>query len=237
MRCTLMRRYSFGAGAARQAALVDQPVDEFDGAQFRHQRGIEGDLVDAAHDLARRGRHLLAHQRIDLHDQHVLGLGRAEERIEHRIAEIAAVPIGHAVDLDRAEHRRQAGRGHHRLGGNLLVRENMQPPGLHIGGGDEDRPRVGAQALEIDEALDQILERIDVERIEIVGRKILRPGGQPVEGRRAFARQQREQPARSPRAATAAGRRRGSPRARNRRAACALRPRRRGASRRPASPH
>jgi hypothetical protein len=91
-------------------------------------------------------------------------------------------------------HGGQAGGGHHRLGGNLLLREDVQSAGLHIGGGDEDRPRVAAQAFEIDEAFDQVLERIDVERIDVVWRQIARPGGQPVERRRALARQEREQP-------------------------------------------
>src|SRR3954454_9648042 len=42
----------------RQAPLVDEAVDECDPAQLRQQRGVEIDLVDAAHDLARAGRHL-----------------------------------------------------------------------------------------------------------------------------------------------------------------------------------
>ena len=53
---------------------------------------------------------------------------------------------------------------------------------------------VGAQTFEIDKALDQILERIDVERVEVIGRQIFRPGVEPVEGRRILVRQQREQP-------------------------------------------
>src|SRR5436190_1411594 len=40
-----------GPGAARQAALIDQAGDEVDGAVFADQRGVEGDLVDAVHDL------------------------------------------------------------------------------------------------------------------------------------------------------------------------------------------
>src|SRR5579864_211141 len=40
-------------GAARQLALVDQAGDEVDGAVFADQRGVERDLVDAIHDLAR----------------------------------------------------------------------------------------------------------------------------------------------------------------------------------------
>src|SRR5579862_8794416 len=121
-----------GPGAARQLALVDQAGDEIDGAVFADQRGVERDLVDAIHDLAGRRRRRLPHQRIDLHHQHVFGGGGAEKRKDHRIAEIAAVPIGHAIDLDSAEQQRQAGRGHHRIGGDLFARKNPHPSGLHI---------------------------------------------------------------------------------------------------------
>ncbi len=93
-----------GPGAARQLALIDQAGDEIDGAVFADERGVEGDFVDAVHDLARRRRRRLPHQRIDLHHQHVLGGGGAEKWKDDRIAQIAAVPIGHAVDLDGAEN-------------------------------------------------------------------------------------------------------------------------------------
>src|SRR5579862_2628919 len=43
-----------GPGAARQPALIDQTRHEFDGAIFADQRGVECDLVDTIHDLARR---------------------------------------------------------------------------------------------------------------------------------------------------------------------------------------
>ena len=46
--------------AARQPALVDQSGDELDGAVFGEQRGVEGDLVDAIQDVARRGRNFAA---------------------------------------------------------------------------------------------------------------------------------------------------------------------------------
>src|SRR5436309_9022196 len=45
-----------GPGAVRQPAFVDQAGDELDRAQLADQRGIEGDLVDAVHDLLRGGR-------------------------------------------------------------------------------------------------------------------------------------------------------------------------------------
>src|SRR5215471_5932657 len=95
--------------AARQPALVDQPRDEVDGAIFAKQRGVERNLVDSIHDLARRHRGRLPHQWIYLHHEDVLGCGRAKERKDHRIAEIAAVPVGHAIDFDSAEQQRQAG--------------------------------------------------------------------------------------------------------------------------------
>src|SRR6516164_493186 len=85
-----------GPNAARQTALIDQARDEFDGAVFRDQRRIEGDFIEAVHDLAGGGWRLLPHQRIDLHDHHVFGLGGAKERKDHRVAQVAAVPIGHA---------------------------------------------------------------------------------------------------------------------------------------------
>ena len=88
------------------------------------------------------------------------------------LAGVAAVPVGHAVDLDRAEHVAAGGRGHHRVGGDLLAREHAQPPGVHVGRRDEQRQVAAfAHRLEIDEALDQVAQRIDVERVEIVGRQ------------------------------------------------------------------
>src|SRR5689334_4475936 len=41
------------ADAARQPALIDQPRHEIDGAVLGRQRRVEGNLVDAVHDLAR----------------------------------------------------------------------------------------------------------------------------------------------------------------------------------------
>src|SRR5258708_38460021 len=48
-----------GPGAARQLALIDQASDEIEDAVFADQSGIERDLVDAIHDLARRRRRRL----------------------------------------------------------------------------------------------------------------------------------------------------------------------------------
>ena len=48
-----------------------------------------------------------------------------EQRKQRRVAHIAAVPIGLAVDLDGLEQRRQAGRGHDMVGGELGAVEDL----------------------------------------------------------------------------------------------------------------
>src|SRR6185437_4331720 len=59
------------ADAALQLAFVDQLADEGNAAQFRHQRRVERDLVNARHDLVSCFRHLLALERINLHQQEI----------------------------------------------------------------------------------------------------------------------------------------------------------------------
>ena len=144
-------------GAVLQRALVDQPAHELDGAVFGDQRGVERDLVDAVDDLLRCLRRRRPQHRIDLHHQHVLGVGGAEERKDRRVGGVAAVPVGHAVDLDRLEHVRQRRRGHHRVGVDLVAREDAQPAGVHVGRRDEQRHLALLHRVEIDEAHDQVL--------------------------------------------------------------------------------
>jgi hypothetical protein len=104
---------------------------------------------------------------------------------------VAAVPIGHAVDLDGAEQERQRGRGHDHLGRDLRAGEDAQLAGVDVGGGDEQfEGAVAADRLEIDEALDHLLERIDVEWVEIVGREQPRHCAEP----QRLARDEWEQP-------------------------------------------
>ena len=55
------------------------------------------------HRGARRARALYG---IDLHDHHVLAVGLAVEREQHRVAHVAAIPIRHAVNLDGLEDER-----------------------------------------------------------------------------------------------------------------------------------
>ena len=80
----------------------------------------------------------MALQRIDLHQQHVFSCRGPKQREDRWVAEVTTVPIGYAIDLDRAEQIRQAGGSYDRIDGDLVVGEDAQPPGLHVGRGDED---------------------------------------------------------------------------------------------------
>jgi hypothetical protein len=96
-------------------------------------------------------------------------------------------------DRDRLEQQWQAGRRHHRVGGDLFARKDAQAPGRHIGRGDEQlKLRAGADGVEIDESLDETLQRIDIERIEVVRREVMRYRIEPRLYRRAFERDEGE---------------------------------------------
>ena len=70
---------------------------------------------------------------------------------ERRIGDIAAVPIGHAVDIDGMVQQRQAGRGQDLLRVEIAVAENMQAPVLDPRRRDQQRnPGRGVQPFEID---------------------------------------------------------------------------------------
>ena len=116
--------------------------------------------------------------------------GRAQERDDGGIAAVAAVPVGHPVDVDRAEKERQRGRGHHHFRADFRAVEDPQLAGVDVGGRDEQvEPVVAADRLEVDEAFDHVLERIDVERVEIIRRQHARHRAEP----QPLARDEREQ--------------------------------------------
>jgi hypothetical protein len=58
----------------------------------------------------------LAQRGVDLHQQQVVGRALGDQRQQRRVAGVAAVPVGLAVDLHRLEQQRQAGRGQHHVG-------------------------------------------------------------------------------------------------------------------------
>jgi hypothetical protein len=99
--------------------------------------------------FAVRGR-LRPFARIDLHQNGVVRVAFAHQRRQRRITGIAAVPVRFAVDLDRMEHGRQAGRGKQDVGVDLLVAEDVAAAGPHIGRGDEQLDRGAGQPVEID---------------------------------------------------------------------------------------
>ena len=94
-------------------AAFDQTVDEIDGAHLAHQARVEAERVDAVEDGLRGLRHLLDMDGVDHDEQHVGGGAVVDDRKDRRVAHIAAVPEIFAVDLDRLEHRGNAGRGDH----------------------------------------------------------------------------------------------------------------------------
>jgi hypothetical protein len=112
---------------------------------------------------------LPALQRVDLHEQDVVGHRLVVERVQGRIAHIAAVPIGHAVDFHRLEDRGQAGGGHEVIGREFLSAEDRNLAGPDIGRADEDLDiGAGAHAIKVDERVNRVPQRIDVERVGLV---------------------------------------------------------------------
>ena len=152
MPCTKMRFRSSDLAGVR----IDQLGDEGDRPHLAHQRGVEADLVDAVEDLrspccGSSG----ALDRIDVDDQHVRRVAAIDQREDRRIAHVAAVPIGLAVDLDGLEQERQAGRGHDRVDRQLVVGEHLDLAGAHIGGADVELQRTARHAdrVEVDRLL------------------------------------------------------------------------------------
>ena len=138
--------------------------------------GVEGHFIEAVEDFARRARRRDTLDRIDRDQDRVARLGFADQRRQGRIAGIAAVPIGLAVDLDRLEHRRQAGRGEQHVRRDVRVLEHLAATGAHIGGGDEKVDRRLRQHVEIDLLGENVAQRIDPSGVEVIGRH--QPGHQ-----------------------------------------------------------
>ena len=81
----------------------------------------------------------------------------------------AAVPIGFAADLDRLEHLRQAGRGHHTVDRHLALAKDARPPGAHVGRRDIDPyVRAAVHVIEIDLLDQQIPQWVEPHRVQLV---------------------------------------------------------------------
>ena len=180
-----------GAG---QPPLFEQPLHKGDGPQFAQQRRVETDLVDPVLDLLRGDRHLIAFQRVDVHDDDVVWQVVSEQREQRRVTGIAPVPIGlpppglRIVDLDRLKHRRQAGRGKDRIGRDLVMGKDPD-----LAGSDGSRayiklrPLVGTDIVKV-QRLDQRLHRVAIERPIAIGRNRARHRIGPRVKRRQFQR-------------------------------------------------
>ena len=150
-------------GPPRRAALAQHLLQQRQRAKFLDQAAVERDLVQAVQDFGGAGRDDFATRRVDLHKQEVVCRAFGDERQQRRVAEVAAVPVGLAVDLDRPKQQRQAGRRHHRVGRQLGLPEFLQPTGAHVGGGDEQTHLVaGAHPFEIDFGSNDVAQRVEV---------------------------------------------------------------------------
>ncbi|MEZ5862829.1 MAG: hypothetical protein R3D25_01640 [Geminicoccaceae bacterium] len=73
--------------------------------------------------------------------------------------------------------RRQAGRGEDRFERQPGIVEEAEPAGPEVGRGDQERRPPGpTQGIEVDQSLQQVAQRIEVEGVELVGGKQARGG-------------------------------------------------------------
>ncbi len=153
-----------------QAFVIDQAADEIDRAQFAQQISVEIDLGHTRGNLDRALRRARALDWVDLHNDDVATGLHTEQREQRGVAGVATVPIRRAINHHRLKQLRQAGRRHDVIGGELRAIEDADAPRLHIRGADKKLDRCAvAHALEINQLLHHLLQRIHVERIEIVG--------------------------------------------------------------------
>src|SRR5262249_54043721 len=83
--------------------------------------------------------------------------------------------ISLALDLDRAKQMRETSRSNDHLSDHLVAPEHMQLSSSHIGGGYEQLKLFeGPHRIKIDKTSNQILQRIDVERVEVIWRQVAR---------------------------------------------------------------
>ena len=152
-------------------AQADHLTQQRDHLQLLEQHGVEGDLVEAAEDVARRARRAGTLDGIDLHQDGVARLALAHQRGDGRIAGIAAVPVGIAVDLDGLEHVWQAGRRQQRIDRQISVAEHPSAAGTHVGRGHEQLDRPLGQMREIDGFGEDGAQGIGPARVQVVGRE------------------------------------------------------------------
>src|SRR5882762_4959248 len=149
--------------------LGEQPQGGGGGAPARHIHvGVEAGaarvadvlltLGDALHGL----RHVTARrEEVDLEHGAVTGAGLLEHVVERRVRGEPAVPVMLAVDLDRRKPGRQRAARHDMahiepLPGGIEIN---QVAGAHVDRADGNSQRGRVEALEIDQALERVLEQ------------------------------------------------------------------------------
>jgi hypothetical protein len=122
--------------------------------------GVEGNLIEPIENIRRRPRRFRPFARVDLNQDGIVRVAFANEWRDRRIAGVTAVPIRLAIDFDRPEHRRQAGRSEQNVGGDLRVAENPSAAGSHIRRRDKELDRRANETVEIDALGENGTERI-----------------------------------------------------------------------------
>ena len=78
-----------------------------------------------------------------------------------------------ALNLHRAKQHRQAGRCHHGGIREPLSRKNLGFTGGHMRGAGEDARGIKClQCFEIDQFVHQATQRIDIQRVGLIGREL-----------------------------------------------------------------
>jgi hypothetical protein len=109
--------------------------------------------------------------RVDLNDEDVGAALALDEGVQRRVAAVAAVPVFLAVDLHGGVELGQAGRGHDGVRGDIGPGEDAGAAAAHVGGGDMNRDIAGAHGVEVDAILEDVAQRVQLERVGLVGRK------------------------------------------------------------------
>ena len=129
-------------------------------------------------------RRALVLQGREQHHHNVAGFAFVEQRINRRIGGIASIPVRFTVDLDRPGHLRQAGRGQNGVGADLWRAEQPHLARIGVGRGNVELDRAFAlKTFEIDLRQQNLAQRIDIERVELVRRKVMGKLHQHLEGR------------------------------------------------------
>src|SRR4029077_19747045 len=166
-----MNQHSFQS-AVGDGHIVYKLCDERDRPHFSNKRRAKADLVDTAHDVGRSCWHIMPFGRIYVDNDYVAGFTTIDQREEHRITQIATVPIVLAFDLDGLIKIWKARGREHACQGDLVVSENARFAAADIRSAAEQLHNAFAsQAVEVDNFLNDRPEWIDVQGVKLIRRQ------------------------------------------------------------------